>query len=310
MRKTIPVSVLLLLVGALMAQAQGFIPEKDKQEREAEEMRLARKLLESKDSHERVKIRDEMIEKDVIRNAGGQALGNGFSVKAFVWLYGEGKDDRSKDLNARLHAVIGLAFIDSAAARLPLITTLEDPNDAIQLRAIQAISRRSIVRAGKDVVLKLRSPNPEVVAAAAKCLTDLGVTEGSTGTMIELMVQWYAKLLKAADDDPERVDHHRMIEVLGRACGQLTGVKWSPGPSIEDLGAEIAKLTRWWNQQHLTGLKDPRHEVRKDALDRMSVTADRSVFMPVLEAVVKEFTRLQATGNFTEKQQAQQFIVV
>ena len=41
----------------------------------------------------------------------------------------------------------------------------------------------------------------------------------------------------------------------------------------------------------------------------MRVTADKGVFLPMLQAVVKEFARLQSTGNFTQKQQAQQFIV-
>ncbi|KPJ52794.1 MAG: hypothetical protein AMS16_05920 [Planctomycetes bacterium DG_58] len=317
MRKIFQGCVALLMFGAL-AYAQGFIPIGVRRAREAEQMRLAQKLLAEKDKHERMKIRNEMVEKDVIRerdvipNGSDKVLGDGFSVKAFVWLYQQGKGTgTTEDLNARLHAVVGLASLKASAARDPLIVALEDPHDAIQLRVLQAIDKRSIVRAGKDVVLKLRSPNAEVVAAAARCLANLGVTQGSTGPMIELMVKWYEKLLAADADDPRRAEYHHMIEVLGRSCGQLiVGVTWSPGPSIEELGKEIAKFTRWWNQQHLSGLKDPRYQSRKQALDKMRVTADESIFMSVLEAVVKEFARLQATDNFTEKQQAQQFIVV
>jgi len=306
MRKTLLLILVALAFGSQL-YAQGFIPVGEQNKRKQELQELAKRLLDSKDTHERMTIRKEMIEKDVIRDAGGNAQGNGFSVDAFVWLYREGA--KSKDLNARVNAVIGLASLTSPAARDPLIEALDDPNDAIQLRVIQAIDKSSIVRAGQLVVLKLRSSSPEVVAAAAKCLADLNVATG-VGTMIELMVQTYDKLVKAGRDDPGRSDYNRLIEVLGRACGQLVpGVTWSPGSSLEDLGKEIGKFTLWWNQNHVGKLQDPRYEVRREALNNMTVTADKNVFSPVLEAVVKEFTRLQSSESFTEKQRAQQFIV-
>jgi hypothetical protein len=287
--------------------AQGFIPVSEQNKRKQELQVLASRLMNSKDTHERTTIRKDMIEKDVIRDPQGNALGDGFSVDAFVWLYKEGL--KSNDLNARLDAVIGLASLTSAAARDPMIEALKDPNDAIQLRVIQGIDKASVVRAGNLVVEKLRSPNPEVVAAAAKCLADLNVQTG-VGTMIALMAQTYDKLLKTPPDDPGRNDDERLIEVLGRALGQLVpGVTWTPGPSIEDLGKEIAKFTQWWNQNHVGALKDARPEVRKEALSSISMTADKGVFLPVLEAVGGELAKLQASDSFAEKQRAQQFIV-
>lgn len=307
MRKTILIFLTLLMFGAVV-HAQGFITEKEKEQRRGEVRQLAGRLFRAKSTLERFEIRKEMIKGDVIRASDGTRKGDGFSVAAFVWLYRQGE---GKDLNARLHAVIGLASVKSSAARDPLVQALDDPNEAIQLRVIQAIDTKAIVRAGKAVVLKLRSPNANVVTAAAKCLADLGLaSDDATGPMIELMVQSHEKLVMANRTDPRRAGYHRTIEVLGRACGQLiAGVTWSPGPSLRDLGKEIAKFTHWWNKKHLAGLRDPRHDIRRQALDKMRITADRAAFLPVLQAVVKEFARLQATGNFTQKQQAQQFIV-
>jgi hypothetical protein len=306
MRKTLLLILVMLAFGTL-ASAQVFIPQGERTTRKQELQELASRLMKSKDTHERMTIRKDMIEKDVIRGPQGNALGDGFSVDAFVWLYKEGL--KSNDLNARLDAVIGLASLTSAAARDPMIEALKDPNDAIQLRVIQGIDKASVVRAGNLVVEKLSSSNPEVVAAAAKCLADLNVQAG-VGTMIALMTRTYDQLVKEPHDDPARNDDERLIEVLGRALGQLVqGVTWTPGPSIEDLGKEIAKFTQWWNQNHAGALKDARPDVRKEALSSISMTADKSVFVPVLDAVSGELAKLQAPEGFAEKQRAQQFIV-
>jgi hypothetical protein len=312
MRKTL-LLILVTLAFGTSVRAQGFIPVSEQNKRKQELQALASRLLTSKDTHERWTIRKDMIEKDVIRdkdlNPGGgdKVLGDGFSVDAFVWLYREGV--KNKDLNARLDAVIGLASLASAAARDPLIEALNDPNEAIQLRVIQAIDKASVVRAGKLVIEKLSSPNSEVVAASAKCLADLNV-QGGVGTMIALMAQTYGKLVKEPLSDPARTDDERLIEVLGRACGQLVqGVTWTPGTSIEDLGKEIDKFTQWWNQNHVGALKDPHPDVRKEALSSISLTADKNVFPPVLEAVSSELTKLRSSDSFEVKKQAQQFIV-
>ena len=306
MRKTFLLFIALMMFGTL-ASAQGFVPEAQKQARWKELKALAGRLLEATDTHVRVGILKEMIEKDVIRDAGGNELLDGFAVPALVGLYKQGLG--AKDVNARLAAIIGLGALKSSSARDPLLQALDDPDDAIQLRVIQAVSKRSIVRAGNLVVLKLSSSNADVVAVAAKCLADLGYG-GAAGRMIELMATRYEKLKGAAADDPGRAEHHRVIEVLGRACGQLVaGLTWSPGPSVEALGKEVAKFTRWWNEKHLADLRDPRYEKRMEALSRMRTTADRSVFLPVLQAVVKEFERLQKSDSFADKQRAQEFIV-
>jgi HEAT repeat protein len=305
-KKTLLVAAMMLL--ATVQQAQGYITEAEKKKRREEVAALAAQLL-TKDTHERLVIRDEMIKKDAFRD-GDKVVQDGFAVDGFVWLYKEGLT--RKDVNARLNAVMGLASLEASAARDPLARMLEDPSDGIQLRVIQAIDRKAIVSAGKAVVQKLRSSNPEIIAAAARCLADMnyGGSGEATGPMIELLVQWYDKLVKTPVGDPAGAECNRLIEILGRSAGQLIGgMDWAPGPTRDDLGKEIAKFAQWWNQKHLGSMRDPRYDVRRDALAGIRTTADKSCFFPVLEAVARESARLRdAQSTFTDKQQAQLFI--
>ena len=309
--RTCMVTVLVLAFAA-SSFAQGFIPKAEQDARKRELSAYAQRILDAKDSRERGPLVKDMLDKDAIRDANGKVVGDGFSVEAFSWLYKQGL--QTEDADARLFAVIALGSLgSSSSAQDVLIDALNsDPSDAVQLRALQSIERSGIQRAQRNVVLKLRSANVEVAAAAARCLAALGADpqNQATGPMIDLLAQTYQRLAASPSDDPSRVDYQRLIEVLGQSCAKLIpSITWAPGQGMDDIGREIAKFTAWWNAKSLAALKDPRFETRRDALSRISRTADRSAFGPVLDAASKEVDRLRAAGSFSERSLATQFVI-
>ncbi len=308
MRTCMVTVLVVMLAGASFAQ--GFIPKADQEARKRELAGYASRLLDTKDSHDRVQIVKDMVEKDAIKDATGKVLGDGFAVDALSGLYKQGL--QADDVDARLHAVIALGSLNAAPARDALVEALNsDPTDAVQLRAILAIENAGYQRAGKDVLLKVRSANPEVAGAAARCLAVLGYDpqNQATGPMIELMAESFEKLRGAAEDDPGRPDLQRLIEILGQSTSKLVPtITWAPGQGMDDLGREIGKFTAWWNARFLGALRDTKFETRRDALSRLARTADRSTFGPVLDAVLKEVDRLAATENFPERPLALQFV--
>jgi len=310
MRKTLLFLAALLILSASVSAQTGFITERDKRARRQEIRRLAQKLLDEPDTHKRYETRKKMVEKDVFLDNQDRPVEYGFAVPAFKWLYAQGTDD----LNARLHAVIGLSELNAKAQKAndPLIAALRDKNLAIQLRALQALNQRGVKSAGPAVVAMLSSANVEVVTAAAQCLANIGYGgDGeSTGPMIVLMARTYDQLSKAADDDPQRVEYQRTVEVLGRACGRLiAALNWAPGQSMKDLEKEVAKFTAWWNAKHVDKLKNRDHAVRKKALDAMRVTADTSIFGPLLDAVKANLAVMKSAAPLSEKNSAQAFVV-
>ena len=309
MRKGIAVLMVLSFASTLLAQ--GYMTTAQQEARKKELVGYAQKLLGTKDTHERTTLLKDMLEKDAIRDSQGTALGDGFSVDAFVWLYDQGMTQ--DDVNARLIAVIGLSSLSAAGARDPLAAAVaKDPAEAIQFRAIQGVEKLSVSRAAKDVQAKLRSPNPDIVAAAARCLVTLNYDpqNQSAGAMIEAMAQAFVKLSQAAPDDPARPDYQRLIEILGQSCSKLIPtITWSPGQTVDDLGKEVGKFTSWLNAKHLPGLKDARIENRREALSQIAQTADRSAFPAILGAVRAEVDRLRAQESFPEKPVALQIVV-
>jgi HEAT repeat protein len=305
MRKVLVLTVIALLVGS-MAYAQGYIPTGDKDKRKAEEKALAEKLLKSPDPTERAKLRQEMVDKDAIRDNADKVLGDGFSVDAFVWLYEQGL--KNQDVNARLQAVLGLASVKAATAIDPLIRTLDDPSPAIQLRTIETIRERSLSRAWNQLLPKLRSSNILVMEASAKALAALG-QGGDTvvGPMLELLTQNYDALQNAQETE-RRAEFEDAIEVLGRSAAPFLGVQWGTASDMESLAREIAKLTSKWNEKRFADLKNPVYDKRMEALKAIGLTADKSVFFPVLEAMTKEFGNLQTAKDETEKAKAQAFL--
>ncbi len=293
------------------AFGQGFITKADQDARKKDLQTAAQKLLDTPDTHERIKMLADMIKKDVIADSAGKPMGDGFAVEAFGWLYKQGLKGEP-DVDARLVAVVGLESLSSPAMRDILVEAAStDPSDAVQLRAIQAIEKRGIIRAGKDMVLKLRSANMEVATAAARCLAAINYDpqNSTAGAMIDLMADAQSKLGQAAADDPTRADAQRFIQVLGQSCSTLVpSLSWNPGQTPEDMARELAKFTGWWNAKFLPGLKDAKIDARREALGSILRTGDRAAFPAVLDATQKEITRL-AGGDFNEKEAALQFVV-
>ncbi len=310
MRKGIATLVALSLGASVFAQG-GYITNAEKEARKKELAGYAQKLLDAPDSHKRVELLKEMVDKDVFRDGQGRAVANGFATEAFVWLYQKGLE--SDDANARLIAVIGLSSLEAPAAADALVDILNaEKTPAVQLRAIQAIEKAAVARAGKDVLAKLRSVDSEVAAASARCLAALGYDpqNQSAGLMIELMAQTYNKLMQLPADDAARPDLERLLEVLAQSCVKLVpALAWSPGQGMDDLGKEVAKFTGWWNARFLPGLKDAKFDARREALARVAHTADRAAFAVVLDAVQKEVERIRSQETFAEKQLALQFVV-
>lgn len=303
------VLTMLAVAVASTALAQGFIPQAEQDARKRELAAYAQKVFDSKDSHDRAQLVRDMVEKDVIRDAQGKALGDGFAVEALQLLYAQGL--QKDDVNARLLGVIGLSSLTAPAAREALVAVLKDPTEAIQLRALQAVEKSGVSRMGKDIVVKLASPSPEVAAAAARCLATLNYDpqNQASGAMVNLMARTYDKLMQTPVDDPSRQDLERLIEIVAQSCSKLVpALTWGTAQSMDDLAREIGKFTSWWNAKYLAGLKDARMDARREALSQIASTADRGAFQAVLDAVGKEVDRIKG-GEFPEKAQAIQFVV-
>ena len=284
--------LVLLFAGLLCAQAT-FITDKEKRDREDQLKTLAESLLKTKDSHERVKIRDEMVGLDVLK---GQ---NGFAVTSFVAIYQAGlrKDPNGQDdVNARIQAVVGLGSLDNAKAPEELVKMMKDPSDGVRLRLLKAVHDKSIIRAWEQVVPMLNDPNLEIKMMAARTLGQLkqGAEGKASEPMIALLVKSWRELKNTDFDQTERRGQlNSLIEVVGRALQLLTGIEWKAPQETALLPDAIAPYTSWWNAKFRDGLKDPRPTTRRDALQAMANTADRTVAKDLVEFMAQERQRWQ-----------------
>ena len=189
--------VLVLLLGGLLCAQGNFIPDVNRRERENKLKQLAAQLLKTKDTHERVKIRDEMIGLDTLMGK------TGFAIQPFVDIYQAGlaKDATGQtDVNARLQAVIALSAIDDPKSREELIKFFDDPSEAVRLRLLKGIHDNAVIRAWEQVVPMLNDRNIEVKVWAAKTLGKLqqGAEGKASEPLIALLVKSWREL-KATD---------------------------------------------------------------------------------------------------------------
>ena len=315
MHRALLVSVaLLLLAGAAGAQDDSFIPDQEKQKRIEEIKKLAQELLDARkengriDTIARTKKRDEMVQLDAIEK-NGRVLGRGFSVPAFKWLYQEGL--KNKDVNARLHAIVGLEQVQHATAIDAILDGLTDPSPAIQLRVLGAVESKSIQRAWQNVLPLLESKNRVVMAAAAKALAKLDQDPDKqvSDKILAKLSEAFDKLKGTAETETEeRQSLEELIEVLGRAYAGMARAQWPQTQKLEDIEEAINKYKASRNRAFLGGLRDPVPKERLKALSRLRETPEKSVFFPVLEAVVREFQNLQAARAADEKKTSLTFL--
>jgi len=286
------VPLLLLLAGVVCAQ-DGFIPEKARRAREDKLTELANQLLKTKDTHERVLIRTEMVSLDVLQDKSG------FSANAFDMIYKKGlpaQAGEAGDVNARLQAVIGLGATDSVESREKLITMFSDPSEGVRLRLLKVIHDRAIIGAWEQVLPMLKDPSIEIKIWAARTLGKL--KQGAEGPTLEPLVALLLKSWRQLRDldvaqTEQRADLNTLIEVVGRSLEQLTGVAWTPGPETTQIPDAIEPYTRLWNQRadHAPNLKEPRIGGRKAALTAIEWTADRTVAADLVDFMVRERQR-------------------
>jgi len=107
----------VLLFGRPALRTAGFIPVAVQKERNDKIKALSDRFLKSKDTHERVRLRDEMINLDTLMDK------KGFSVPFFKAIYDAGMPRRrlSRRCDARLQAVIAFAVLDTDESRVELI---------------------------------------------------------------------------------------------------------------------------------------------------------------------------------------------
>lgn len=302
--------VLVILFAGLVAAQEGFIPDTVKREREGKLRDLADQILKTQDTHERVRMRDEMISLDTLMGK------NGFAVPHFVKIYeasgpkeGQGGTD---DVNARLQAVIGLSAIDTSESRQALIGMLNDRSDAVRVRVLKSIHDNAVIRAWEQVVPHLSDSNIEVKIWAARTLGKL--QEGKEGKasqpMIGLLVKSW-KELKGTDpaQADRRAELNTLIEVLGRSLEQLTGIPWKPENETALLPKAIEPYTKWWNEKHVKNLTDPRPSGRLEALQAMMSTPDMSIASPLIEFMVQERQRWMSAADADKRQHLNMLIM-
>lgn len=286
------VACLLCLTGLAYGQAD-FTTAQERKERQDLLMGKAQELLDSSDTHRRVALREEMLKNDTLKGV------NGFAIDAFSHIYREGL--KKKDDNARLQAVIGLSSINSPQMVAALTPMLSDPNPAIRLRVLKGIHDNGIIMAWPAVLSELKDPNIEVRTCAARTLGKLGQggDQGqATRALIDLLTKTWKDLQAIpADKTEQRGDLNALIEATGTALAQLTQLPWRPGEQTKDLEAAVSVYTSWWNRGHLGGLKDPRLNERRKALDAIEPTADRSTINPLVEFMGQEHLRWQAAED-------------
>lgn len=293
----------LLLSGFVYAQVVHFIPVSEKRKRHAELKVLAKRFLATSDTHKRVEIRKEMLKLDRLEGA------NGFSIPHFVSIYREGLKQnaitRQKDVNARLQVAIALSSIDHPGTPRELRMMLSDESDAVRLRVLKGIHDNAIIRAWEQVVPQLSDPNVEIRAWAARTLGKLkqGAEGEATKPLVDLMVKTWRELKTTARTETvRRAELNTLIETVGNALEQLTGIKWKPGPETEQLPEAIKPYTSWWNRKHSSMLKDPRVGVRRNALRAVELTADRAVASELIEFMVQERQRWLRAPDVDKRQ--------
>ena len=252
-----------LLAGVVLAQG-GYITAAQKRQRGIQIRALADELLKTRNTEERVQLRDQMLALDAFKDRNGAVIQNGAAIKHFVYLYKKGLKRNpltgKDDLNARLQAAIGLSAINHPDVPGELGNMLGDESPAVRLRVLKAIHDNAIIRAWEQVIPQLGDPNREVQGWAAKTLGRLkqGADGKSTEQLTILLVKTWRELERTDRARvSERAELNSLIESVGMSLEQLTGIEWKPGPETAQLGAAIEPFTRAWNRKHTPALKDP-----------------------------------------------------
>ena len=286
------VLVVLLLTAPLFAQGN-YITGAEKRALEQRLKALAIKFLAEPDTHQRLQIRGDMLKLDSYKGE------NGFSVPFFAFIYEKGKEKDATtgrdDLNARLQAAVALSGIDHETVPQTIAPMLGDRNDAVRLRVLKGIHDNGIVRAWKQVIPLLEDPNLEIRSWAAKTLGKLGEQGRErevTGALTALLVRsWYDLNATSTDNAAQRASLNALIETTGKALEKVTGTHWRPTPETNQLHKTIEAYTGPWNGTFFKMLRDPRLTERRDALNAIEPTADRTVVAQVIELMVQEHSR-------------------